>query len=50
MAPEWWLMALNLAESFHDPDEFEGREWTDLTEDERENAIQEAVIEIGVFE
>lgn len=47
MAPEWWIVALELAQASHDPDEFGGREWADLTEDERENAVAEAVVEIG---
>lgn len=48
--PEWWEEAFEFARATHEPSQFDGREWRDLTPAERENAVQEAVIEIGVFE
>jgi len=47
MAPDWWTLAYELAEESHDPDRYDGREWPDLTDTERVNAVQKAVVEMG---
>lgn len=40
MAPEWWEAAYLRAMSEHDPDEYGGREWDELTDDERTLVIE----------
>lgn len=40
MAPEWWEVAELQAVSEHDADEYGGREWDQLTDDQRTRAIE----------
>jgi hypothetical protein len=44
MAPDWWILAYELAEESHDPDRYDGRDWSDLTDQERDDAVGEALI------
>lgn len=39
MGPDWWLNAAEAAEENHDPAEYEGREWEELTDQEKDEAI-----------
>lgn len=41
MAPEWWFALAEAAEENHDPDNYDGRGWDDLTDDEQAEAIDE---------
>lgn len=39
MGPDWYFNAAEAAEENHDPDEYEGREWDELTDQEKDEAI-----------
>lgn len=43
MSPDWWEMAMELAQEDHDPDEYDGREWDELSVEEQEIGIAEAL-------
>ena len=39
MSPPWYERAAEAAEENHDPAEYEGREWEELTDEERNEAV-----------
>ena len=40
MSPHWWEVAEVQAISEHDPDEYGGLSWDQLTDDQRQRAIE----------
>lgn len=44
MGPDWWVDALEVAEEQHDPAEWGGREWSELSADEVDRAVSEVVL------
>ena len=47
MGPDWYFDASERAEENHDPEDYDGREWDDLTDEERDKATLEAVYDIA---
>ena len=43
MSPHWWELAQLQAMSEHDPDEYGGLDWDDLSDDQRARAIEMAL-------
>ena len=43
MSPHWWDVAQLQAMSEHDPDEYGGLDWDDLSDDQRARAIEMAL-------
>ena len=39
MAPDWFDVCLDLAEKEHDPSEFGGREWDELSGEEQDRQV-----------
>jgi hypothetical protein len=39
MTPEWYFRAMEQAEYEHDPRDYDGREWEELSEEEKEKEI-----------
>lgn len=43
MGPEWYFDAAEACEESHDPADYDGREWNELTPKEQEAAIEEHI-------
>jgi PAB1-binding protein PBP1 len=43
MSPDWWEQAMEMAAENHDPAEHDGREWDQLTVEEQEFGIADAL-------
>lgn len=43
MSPDWYFAAAEAAEANHDPDEFDGREWDELTDEEKHEIIIDSI-------
>ena len=43
MGPDWFLAAYESAEANYEPEENDGREWEDLTDDERHDLALEEI-------
>lgn len=40
---DWWEQAYEACADNHNPEEWDGREWEDLTDDERNDAINDHI-------
>lgn len=47
MGPDWWVEAAFAAEEAHDPDDYDGRSWDELTAQEHEDAINEVIYSVA---
>lgn len=43
MGPDWYFAAEEACEEEHDPAEYGGREWCQLSDEEREKAIEDYI-------
>jgi hypothetical protein len=47
MGPDWYFDASERAEENHDPDNYDGREWEELTDEEKDEATMDRITDLA---
>lgn len=47
MGPDWYFSASERAEENHDPEDYDGREWNELTDEEKDAATMDGITDFA---